>query len=135
MKTMRDELTLRDNVVWCDKNDFIHAVFHGEQTLEKLRGAVWESQQLCEELVKSDKPILMIADIRDIGAHRPEARLIGMRARAQLPFWRLAIVTSDIENETTTVSLKLTAMSSRKQEIGYFSSLPKAYAWLNELAG
>lgn len=130
---VEESVALRDNVVWLDKNRFVHAVLHGDQTREKLRALVAESEELANELLEHDHPVLMLADIRDIGDHHLDTRLVGIRARSQLPFWRLAIVVPKTDDTTSAVSRKLTAMSSRKNDIRYFTSLPDAHHWLNEL--
>jgi hypothetical protein len=131
---VEEYLALRDNVVWLDKKQIIHSVFHGDQTRDKLRHSIQEMQDLSEELHHDDKPILMLADLRDVGEYPLESRMVGMRGRAQLPFWRFALVTTrDDPHNYVAVSKKLTAMSARKKEMMYFTSLPDAYHWLNEL--
>src|ERR1700712_5411690 len=91
---IKEELALRDNVVWLDKKQFIHTVFHGDQTREKLRQSIQEMQDLSEELGREDKPVLILADLRDVGEYPMESRIVGMRGRSQLPFWRFALVTT-----------------------------------------
>lgn len=131
---VEEHVALRDNVVWLDKKQIVHSVFHGDQTRDKLRQSVKEMQELADELVQQDMPVLMLCDLRDVGEYPLESRMIGMRGRAQLPFWRYALVTTkDDPHNYRSVSKKLTAMSARKKEMSYFVSLPDAYHWLNEL--
>jgi hypothetical protein len=132
---IEESLALRENVVWLDKNHIVHSVFHGDQTRDKLRKSIQEMQDLSDELSRQDKPVLLLTDLRDVGEYPMESRVVGMRGRSQLPFWRFALVTTkDDPHNYISVSKKLTAMSARKKEMEYFTSLPEAYRWLNELA-
>ncbi len=129
------ELTIRDNVVWLDKKDIVHSVFHGDQTREKLRRSIQQMQELSDMLSREDRPVLLLTDLRDVGDYPMESRVVGMRGRSQLPFWRFALVTTkDDPHGYVAASKKLTAMSARKKEVAYFTSLLDAYHWLNELA-
>ena len=132
---METNLTLRDNVAWVDKHCLIHAVYHGDQTPDKIRQTFADIEALCEEMAAKNEPILLLWDIRDVDDFPIESRFIALRARAELPFWRLAIVTSSDDGHlATNISQRLTAMSGRKKEIDYFTALSEAYYWLDAVA-
>jgi hypothetical protein len=130
----KSEIALKENVVWLDKSQLVHIVFRGDQPRKKIRDTIDQIKQICKQLQSQHHPILMLADIRDIGKYPPESRIVGMKARTELPFWRMAIITGkDDINQAISVSHKLSETSILRKEISYFTSIPEANKWLNQL--
>ena len=123
------------NRVTMGKDHIIRSVFRGDQTPQTLQTSIEQAVILSAPLIAADKPVLFLADIRHIGNHTAASRLTGLRARAQLPFWRIAIIAKPDENkDILVISKKLTAMSGRKKEIHYFATVPPALRWLHQHA-
>jgi hypothetical protein len=130
----KSEIALKENVVWLDKSQLVHVVFHGDQPRKKVTDTINQIQQICEQLQSQHYPALVIVDTRDVGKYPAESREIGMKARTELPFWRMAIITGkDDINQAISVSHKLSETSILRKEISYFTSISEANKWLNQL--
>lgn len=121
-----------ENVVFLDSNEFVHIIYHGDQTKASLQSVVDKAMGIMLNLIAEDKPVNMLADIRDMGKHTPAARMVGIQARTTMPFWKMAIVVSKTQPYTAKISQMITAMSGRKKEIGYFKSEVRAAKWLDK---
>lgn len=128
------EVTLRENVIWLSKQQVVYVVYHGSQTPEKLTATIEELRRICSAMRAEQQPILMLVDVRDIDRYQDNAKTISMRARTELPFWRMAImVGKDDANTVLSVSHQMNETSIRRKEITYFSSLLDAQKWLSQL--
>ena len=87
--------------------------------------------RIMEILIRQDKPIKLLIDIRDTGQYDQSARFVEMHARSILPFWKLAFVTSSRHLPSEDISRRITQMSGRKQEIRYFQREDDAIGWLS----
>jgi hypothetical protein len=123
--------THTENEVFLDEHGVIHTVYHGEQTVKALLHTIDRVRKIMDILIRDDKPVRLLADIRDMGQYEQPARIIEMHARTVLPFWKMAFVTSDKHPEGEDVSRKLTLMSGRKNEIRYFWREDDAIGWLS----
>ncbi len=119
------------NEVFLDGQGVIHAVYHGKQTVAQLQHTIERIMKIMAILVRNDRPVRLLADIRDMGPYEQPARLVEMHARTILPFWKMAFVTSGKEPEGEKVSRVLTSMSGRKSEIRYFRREDDAIGWLS----
>ncbi len=128
------EVTLRENIIWLSKQHVVYVVYHGSQTPEKLTTTIDQLRRICKAMRAEQQPILMLVDVRDIDCYQDGAKTISMRARTELPFWRMAImVGKDDVNTVLSVSHQMNETSTRRKEITYFSSLPDAKQWLSQL--
>lgn len=123
------------NEVYLDKLGIIHNCYHGGQSAKTLESTHERTMKIIVTLIEDDKPVWLLADIRDMGQYDMPARFVEMHARTVLPFWRLAIVTSDPHPIGERVSRQLTAMSGRKGEIRYFQREDDAKGWLLAIQG
>ena len=130
-KGMARSSTPTENEVFLDEYGVIHSIYHGEQTVNVLLRTIDRMRKIMDILITNDKPVKLLADIRDMGQYEQPARIIEMHARTVLPFWKMAFVTSDKYPEGEQVSRKLTEMSGRKNEIRYFWREDDAIGWLS----
>ena len=119
------------NEVFLDKGGVIRSVYHGPQNGSEMRQTLDRIMKIMEILLRADKPIRLLVDIRDMGQYDPMARLIEMHARTVLPFWKMAFVTSPKHPPSEDVSRKLTMMSGRRKEIRYFQREDDPVGWLS----
>ncbi len=115
-----------------DEAGVIRIVYHGNQTKTSLAQVIGRGLVLAGKLVEQDKPVIVLADIRDMGEHTVAARMTGLRARTVLPFWKMAIVTTDNDRYTAKISRIMTSMSGRRKEIRYFKREAWALRWLGK---
>lgn len=120
-----------ENKVFLDSNDVVWSVYHGPQTAATLLKTTTEILEIMRKLVEHDKPVRLLADIRDMGGYDQPARIVEMQSRTALPFWKLAYVTTDKQPEGEKLSRIITAMSARRQEIRYFQREDDALGWLS----
>lgn len=119
------------NEVFLDGRGVIHAIYHGRQSVVDLQQTIERILRIMAILVRNDRPVRLLADIRDMGQYEQPARLVEMHARTILPFWKMAFVTSGMLPEGEQVSRRLTLMSGRKSEIRYFRREDDAIGWLS----
>jgi len=119
------------NDVRLDKNGVVRIIYHGSQTASKLMQTMTNIMKIVQKLLDADKPVKLLVDIRDLSEYDQPSRLVEMQARATLPFWKMAFVTTADENLAENISRKLTMMSGRKQEIRYFKREDDAIGWLS----
>lgn len=119
------------NEVYLDKGGVVRSVYHGPQNGKEMRQTLERIMKIMEILLRDDKPIRLLVDIRDMGQYDPMARLIEMHARTVLPFWKMAFVTSPSHPGSEDISRKLTLMSGRRKEIRYFEREDDAVGWLS----
>lgn len=119
------------NEVYLDRKEIIHAVYHGPQSAPLLLDTTTEVLELMQGLIDQDKPVRLLADIRDLGSYDQPARIVEMQARTALPFWKMAFVTTGSQEEGEKMSRLLTSMSARKEEIRYFRREDDAEGWLS----
>ncbi len=120
------------NIVSLDEKGFVSIVYHGDQTRTSLTLVIERVMLIVEKLLENDKPVMVLADIRDMGVHTPAARMTGLRARTIIPFWKMAIITSRSDLYTAKISTIMTSMSGRRKEIKYFKSQLGAAKWLDK---
>ena len=114
-----------------DDEGIIHGVYHGPQTGVGLQKTIERIMRIMDILIRNDKPVRLLVDIRDMGQYDPMARLVDMHSRTVLPFWKMAFVTSHQHPVQEQVSRKLTLMSGRRKEIRYFQREDDAVGWLS----
>ncbi len=85
---------------------------------------------IADILIRNDLPVRVLIDIQDMGPYDQAARILEMRARTVLPFWKLSFVTTPEHPEQEQISRKLTMMSGRRKEIRYFEHEDDAIGWL-----
>lgn len=119
------------NEVFLDGHGVIHAIYHGRQSVVDLQQTIERILRIMAILVRNDRPVRLLADIRDMGVYEQPARLVEMHARTILPFWKMAFVTSGMLPESEQISRRLTLMSGRKSEIRYFQREDDAVGWLS----
>jgi len=117
--------------VFLDKQGIVRAVYHGPQTAAMLESTVDRIMKIMIKLVAQDKPVKLLVDIRDLGGYDRPAMLVEMHARTILPFWKMALITTDALPEGEKVSRQITAMSGRRGEIRYFQREDDAIGWLS----
>ena len=120
----------RDNKVFLDKLGIIHNVYYGQQTAQTLKMTHERTMSLIVRLIAVDSPVWVLADIRSMGQYDVPARFVEMHARTVIPYWKMAIVTSEPRTIGERVSRQLTAMSGRKCQIRYFEREDDAIGWL-----
>lgn len=118
------------NQVYLDDKSVIHGIYKGTQTASDMQAMIEKIMKIMNRLIKQDKPVKLLIDIREMGQYDVPARLIDMRARL-LPFWKLAFVTNNEQTVSEQVSRKLTLMSGRRNEIRYFRREDDAMGWLS----
>ena len=118
------------NEVYLDDNGVIHSIYHGIQTGDGLQHTIERIMKIMEILIRHDKSVCLLVDMRDMGGYDTSARLVEMHARTVLPFWKMAFVTAPDHPEQEAVSRKLTLMSGRRKEIRYFVREDDAVGWL-----
>lgn len=118
------------NVVYLDDQGVIHSVYHGFQSGKLMRKTLERIMKIMTILLRDNKPIRLLVDIRDMGQYDTMARLVDMHARTVLPFWKMAFVTSPDHLPSENISRKLTLMSGRRKEIRYFQHEGDAVGWL-----
>lgn len=121
----------KSNQVYLDDDGVIHSVYHGPQTGEGLKKTIERILRLMEIMIRNDRPVKLLVDMRDMGEYTTAARLVEMHARTILPFWKMAFVTSRQHPSQEEVSRKLTLMSGRRKEIRYFEREDDAVGWLS----
>lgn len=119
------------NEVYLDDDGVIRSIYHGPQSGSGLQSTIERIMKIMDILIRNDKPVKLLVDIRDMGQFDPAARLVEMHARTILPFWKMAFVTSHQHPEQEQVSRKLTMMSGRRKEIRYFEREDDAVGWLS----
>ena len=119
------------NEVFLDDEGVIRGVYHGAQTGAELQSMIERIMRIMAILIRNDKPVRLLVDIRDMGQYDRAARLVEMHARTVLPFWKMAFVTSVHHPEQEQISRKLTLMSGRRKEIRYFEREDDAIGWLS----
>ena len=119
------------NEVYLDDEGVIHSTYHGPQTGAGLQHTIERIMKIMDILIRNDKPVRLLVDIRDMGQYDPAAKLVEMHARTVLPFWKMAFVTSHQHPEQEQISRKLTLMSGRRKEIRYFEREDDAIGWLS----
>lgn len=102
-----------------------------------MHDAIERMLRIADILIKNDRPVRILIDIRDMGPYDQAAKILEMRARTVLPFWKLAFATAPEHPEQECISRKLTMMSGRRKEIRYFEHEDDAVGWLmvNEVKG
>ncbi len=120
-----------ENKVSVGKDGIIRVVYHGSQTASTLQDMTTRQLAIMQRLIDSDKPVMLLVDIRDLGEFSLSAKLVDMHARTILPFWKMALVTSGARPESEIISRKLTSMSGRRKEIRYFQREDDAVGWLS----
>lgn len=125
------------NEVFLDNVGIIHCVYHGTQNFSAMHDATEHMLKIVDILIKNDRPVRILIDMRDMGPYDQAARILEMRARTVLPFWKLAFVTAPNHPEQEQISRKLTLMSGRRKEIRYFEHEDDAVGWLmvNKIKG
>jgi hypothetical protein len=123
--------TTVSNEVFLDNDGVIHSVYHGAQTGNELQRTIERIMKIMGILLRDDKPIRLLVDIRNMEGYDQAGRLVEMHARTILPFWKLAYVTSPEHPASENISRKLTLMSGRRKEIRYFQREDDAIGWLN----
>jgi len=118
------------NEVYLDDDGVIHGIYHGTQTGDGLARTIERIMKIMDILIRNDKPVCLLVDMRDMGEYDTSARLVEMHARTVLPFWKMAFVTAPEHPEQEAVSRKLTLMSGRRKEIRYFGREDDAIGWL-----
>lgn len=119
------------NEVFLDSGGVVRSIYHGPQNGREMRKTLERIMKIMEILLRDDKPIRLLVDIRDMGEYDPMARLIDMHSRTVLPFWKMAFVTSPSHPASEDISRKLTLMSGRRKEIRYFQREDDAVGWLS----
>lgn len=120
------------NEVYLDDQGVIHSIYHGPQTGGGLQRTIERIKTIMDIMIRHDKPVWLLVDIRDMGAYDDRAaKLVDMHARTMLPFWKMAFVTTHHHPEQEQVSRKLTLMSGRRKEIRYFEREDDAVGWLS----
>jgi hypothetical protein len=128
---MADATPTSVNEVYLDDHEIIHAVYHGPQSASLLLDTTTQVLTVMQKLVDEDKPVRLLADIRDLGPYDQPARIVEMQARTALPFWKMAFVATGKQEEGEKMSRLLTSMSARKEEIRYFRREDDAEGWLS----
>lgn len=118
-----------ENEVFLSDDGIVRIIYHGNQTKPLLQRAIRQATILMRQLAKEGGRVLVLADIRDMGTHTEGARMIGVQARSTMPFWKMAIITSELDPHTANISKMISAMSGRSKEIGYFLSDAEAISW------
>lgn len=118
--------------VFLDSNRFVHIIYHGDQDKRSGQRTINRVMTIVMRLVRQDSMVNILADIRDMGKHTPNARQVGAHARETMPYRKMAIVVSDTDPYTAKISKIVTSMSSRKKEIGYFKTEELAIEWLSK---
>lgn len=118
------------NEVFLDDMGVIRCVYHGAQSASAMHDAIEHMLRIADILIKNDRPVRVLIDIRDMGPYDQAARILEMRARTVLPFWKLAFATAPNYPEQEQISRKLTLMSGRRKEIRYFEHENDAVGWL-----
>lgn len=113
------------------KDGIIRAVYNGTQTAASMQRVTDRLLKIMQPLIDDDKPVMLLADIRGMGDFDQSARLVDMHARTVLPFWRMALVTSDDLPPSEMISRTITSMSGRKKEIRYFQKEADAIGWVS----
>lgn len=121
--------TKPDNKVFLDKYGIIHCVYYGQQTAQTLEPTHERTMKIIVNLIANDSPVWILADIRRMGQYDVPARFVEMHARTAIPYWKMAIVTSEPGSIGERISRQLTAMSGRKGEIRYFKREDDARGW------
>lgn len=119
------------NRVFLDKRNVIHAIYAGAQTVTSVQIVIERIMKVMNKLIAQDMPVKLLIDIREMGDYDVPARLLEMRARTMLPYWKLAFVTNDQQTVSEQVSRTLTLMSGRRNEIRYFRREDDAIGWLS----
>jgi len=119
------------NRVFLDKRHVIHCIYAGAQTATSIQTMIERIMKIMDKLIMQDKPVKLLIDIRGMDNYDVPARLLEMRARTMLPYWKLAFVTNDEQTVSEQVSRKLTLMSGRRNEIRYFRREDDALGWLS----
>lgn len=119
------------NEVFLDDNGVIHGVYHGPQNAADLGSMMDRIMRIMDILIKNDRPVRLLMDIRDMGEYDQAAKIVEMHARTVLPFWKMAFVTSHNHPEQEQISRRLTSMSGRRKEIRYFEREDDAIGWLS----
>jgi len=128
---MRARTNKTVNEVFLDAKGVIRSVYHGLQTAERLQKTNEQIMRIMDKLIAEDRPVRLLADIRDVVGYDQPARLEEMRARTRLPFWKMAIVTGSETTAGERISRILTAMSGRRGEIRYFRREDDAIGWMS----
>ena len=119
------------NDVFLDDQSIVRCVYHGRQTAISLLETTTKILEIMRGLVEQDKPVRLLADIRDLSDYDQPSRIVEMQARTALPFWKMAFVTAVQPTSGEKVSRTLTSMSGRRGEIRYFKREDDALGWLS----
>lgn len=119
------------NRVYLDNQSIVRCIYHGRQTAVTLLDTTTMILEIMRKLVEEDKPVRLLADIRDLSDYDQPSRIVEMQARTALPFWKMAFVTSGQVTSGEKISRTLTSMSGRRSEIRYFRREDDAIGWLS----
>jgi hypothetical protein len=119
------------NDVFLDDQSVVRCIYHGRQTAISLLETTTKILEIMRGLVEQDKPVRLLADIRDLSDYDQPSRIVEMQARTALPFWKMAFVTAGAQTSGEKVSRTLTSMSGRKGQIRYFKREDDAIGWLS----
>lgn len=103
---------------------------HGILDEAKAEYLLSKIRELSDRLAEQDKIVLILADARHLKGYVPGTERIGLVIRETIPFARMAIIVEDNTGEIAQSSETVTAKSSRKKEIGYFTDETAATKWL-----
>lgn len=118
------------NDVFLDDEGLIRVVYHGKFTQAAGERDIRNIMAIVARLEAEQRPILVLADTRDMGAHTLASRQTGLKAREVIPFSKMAIITNE-DVYIATISKMITSLSKRQKEIGYFDNESDALKWLH----
>lgn len=82
---------MAENRVFVGTDGFIHNVYAGDQDYASVKAVEMEDRRFAEELRATGKPVLVVADLRQMGKSTPESRKAAREALDVGFFDRVAV--------------------------------------------
>ena len=82
---------MAENKVFVGEDGFIHNVYSGDQDYASVKAVEMEDRRFAQELRAAGKPVLVVADLRQMGKSTPDSRKAAREALDVGFFDRIAV--------------------------------------------
>jgi len=119
---------LTNNTITLDPRGFIYQVYLGNQNYESVNQARLSTLPLISQLRAQNKPVLILADIREVKSIDAGSRIAGLEVFKNLDFDRYAVFVGSVYLKF--VVKFVVSMSGRKEQVGIFDKETEAVDFL-----
>ncbi|MBI3283103.1 STAS/SEC14 domain-containing protein [Candidatus Curtissbacteria bacterium] len=120
------------NQVFLDQDGFIHNIYQGDQTRESVEAVVNKNNQLVAKLRQQNRPVLVLADLTQLGQSSLGSRQASAEALKNEDFDKVALFGANIFMKH--VGNFIITASGQDQRAKMFNTKDEAIGWLKKNA-